>query len=852
MQANQSAAGPGPGLTETEVRRRQHRDGFNELPEPRRRGIGAIALEIVREPMILLLVAAGSLYSVIGSFREAAALFASILVVVAISLYQHQKTERALAALKDLASPRASVIRDGRQQRVPAREIVVDDLVVLGEGERVPADSTLLTGLSLLVDESLLTGESVPVRKLPVSGPAPPSRPGGDDQPNVYASTLVARGQGVARVTAVGPDTEVGKIGRALETIVSGPTTLQLETRRVVRILATVGILLCIVVVVLFGTLRADWLRGLLAGLTLAMSILPEEFPVVLTIFLALGAWRVSRVKVLTRRMAAVENLGAATVLCVDKTGTLTLNRMTVSAITAGSGVHEISPGSGEPIPEKFHETLEYAILASQDDPSDPMDRAIVSVYRDSVFERDHLHRDWTVVREYPLSPKLLAVSRVWKSPGGEALVVAAKGAPEAIADLCHLDPAAGEALAASVRSLASEGLRVIGVARARLETPPLPPGPHELSFELAGLIGLADPVRPGVPGAIRECRAAGIRVVMITGDSPATAESVARKIGLDPGEIVTGADLEGMDDRELARRSRQASVFARIVPDQKLRIVRALQSNGEIVAMTGDGVNDAPALAAAQIGIAMGGRGTDVAREAAALVLLDDEFTSIVHAIRVGRRIFDNLKKSMSYLLTVHVPIAGMSVLPLLFGWPLVLLPIHIVFLELIIDPACSIAFEGEPEEPNVMTRPPRQAAERLFSSRTVLRALLQGGVILLFVSGLFALALRQGRPDSDARTIAFSALVVANLVVILLDRSRSGSVVASLRLRNPALWLVIGGAAGLLALSLAVPAARQLFGFSPPRFSDLAAILGLGAGSVLWLEAVRAIRRRPRARKI
>jgi Ca2+-transporting ATPase len=842
------------GLSDAEVRQRQARDGFNELPEARSRGFLSIALEIVREPMILLLLAAGSLYSVIGGVQEAAALFVSILVVVGISLYQRQKTEHAIAALKEIASPRARVIRNGRQIRVPARELVVDDRIVIGEGERVPADAALSGGLSVLVDESLLTGESVPVRKVPAAGPVPPTAPGGDDQAALFAGTLVVRGQGVARVTAIGPKTEIGKIGRALGSIVSGPTALQAETRRVVRVLATVGILLCVAVVVLFGVLRADWLRGLLAGLTLAMSILPEEFPVVLTIFLALGAWRVSRVHVLTRRMSAVESLGAATVLCVDKTGTLTLNRMEVGAISAGAGeAFEIPSGPTRPVPEGVHETLEYAILASQDDPSDPMDRAIQAAASaaEPVFQRDHMHRSWMLAREYPLLPKLLAVTRVWIRPGETGFHAAAKGAPEAIADLCRLDANARQALTTRVELLARKGLRVIGVARARYDGRELPSEPGAFPFQLAGLIAFVDPVRPGVPEAIRECRAAGVRVVMVTGDFPVTAESVGRAIELDPAPPITGADVANMTEDDLAHATRTASIFARIVPDQKLRIVRALQSSGEVVAMTGDGVNDAPALAAAQIGIAMGERGTDVAREAAALVLLDDDFASIVHAIRVGRRIFDNLKKSMSYLLTVHVPIAGMSVLPLLFGWPLVLLPIHIVFLELVIDPTCSIAFEGEPEEPDVMTRPPRSASERLFSRASVFRALLQGAMLLAIVSVLFLFALWEGRPAEDARTVAFSALVLGNLVTIFLDRSRTRSAFAALRVPNRALWIVTCGAACLLALTLAVPAARRLFELSPLRPADAALIVGVVAGSALVLEAVRAARRRALAHR-
>jgi Ca2+-transporting ATPase len=705
----------------------------------------------------------------------------------------------------------------------------------------VPADALLLAGMSLLVDESLLTGESISVRKVPATGTVTAARPGGDDHPHLYASTLVVRGQGIARVTATGRNTEVGRIGRALGSISAEPSGLELEIRRTVRVLAAVGIAICIAVVVLYGLLRADWLHGFLAGLTLAMAILPEEFPIVLTIFLALGAWRISQQRVLTRRVAAIESLGAATVLCVDKTGTLTLNRMTLSSLVAGPEEHRIAPDAAEPLPEAFHEVLEYAILASQRDPADPMEQAIREMAQGDVFKRDHIHRDWTIVREYPLSPELLAVSHVWRSPNGTAFVVAAKGAPEAIVDLCHMPPAEAQAVAGQVRSLAERGLRVLGVAHARFEAPALPRGQHDFEFEFVGLLGLADPVRPGVPEAVRECRAAGIRVVMITGDYAATAESIAREIGLDgAGETVTGPRLDGMEDSELARRVQSVSIFARVVPEQKMRIVRALQSRGEIVAMTGDGVNDAPALAAAQIGIAMGGRGTDVAREAAALVLLDDDFSSIVRAVRLGRRIFDNLKKAMAYLLAVHVPIAGISLLPVLLGWPLVLLPIQIVFLELIIDPACSIAYEAEPEEEDVMKRPPRPPGDRLFSRRSVARALLQGAIALAMTTAVFRWALLERTPG-EARALAFSCLVVANLGLILTNRSRRRPFAESMRHRNAPLWGIVGGAGALLGAVLAVPWLRGLFGFPRLNPFDLFLTFVAGIGSVLWLPVVR-----------
>ena len=718
--------------------------------------------------------------------------------------------------------------------------------MILTEGDRVPADGLLLTGFSLLADESLLTGESVPVRKIPASGTAASTTPGGDDQPFLYASTLVARGQGIARVTAIGTDTEVGRIGKTLQTIAPEATRLQVETRRAVRILASLGVAVCVAVIVVFGLTRADWLHGFLAGLTLAMALLPEEFPVVLTVFLALGAWRISRQRVMTRRVAAIESLGAATVLCVDKTGTLTENCMTVRALRAGKEEQVIGADTAVPLAEPVHEVLEYAILASQNEPADPMEQAIRRMARDAVFVRDHIHRDWSIVREYPLSPDLLAVSHVWRSPAGKAFVVAAKGAPEAIIDLCHLLPDRASEAMADAEEMAARGLRVLGVARALFEAPALPREQHDFDFEFVGFVGLVDPVRAGVPDAIRECREAGIRVVMITGDSAATALAIAREIDLPAGgPMITGPELEAMDDGQLQRRASEVSLFARVVPEQKLRIVRALQRPGEVVAMTGDGVNDAPALAAAHIGIAMGERGTDVAREAAALVLLDDDFSSIVRAVRLGRRIFDNLKKAMAYLLAVHVPIAGVSLLSVVSGWPLFLLPLHVVFLELIIDPACSIVYEAEPEEPDIMKRPPRSASERLFSLPSVVLALVQGMVVTAVVGAVFGLALIRGQGERDARALAFSTLVVANLGLIMVNRSWSRSILESLRRRNAALWWVVGGAAAVLALALAVPALRDLFLFAPLHLDDLALCLGAGILSVSWFEVFKVLRR-------
>jgi Ca2+-transporting ATPase len=829
------------GLTEQEALENLADDGYNELPSGKKRTFLHILLEVVKEPMFLMLIACGLLYLFLGDREEALMLMGFVVVIIGITFFQEQKTERALEALRDLSSPRALVIRDGKQQRIAGREVVREDIILLSEGDRVPADAVLLTANNVTVDESLLTGESVAVRKRAWDGQIEMGRPGGDDLPFVYSGTLVVKGQGVAEVRSTGIRTEIGKIGKALQILEPEDTALQIQTRRIVRNFAVVGLSMCVIVVVVFSLSRGDWLNGFLAGITLAMATLPEEFPVVLTIFLALGAWRISLRHVLTRRVHAVEMLGTATVLCVDKTGTLTHNRMTVTRLAVGSETLDVD-GKQMFLPEPFHQIVEYSILASPDDPFDPMEKAMKELGGRTLENTEHIHKDWELVREYPLSEKLLAMSHVWRAQDGNDYMIAAKGAPEAIADLCHFTPDREKELKHEINEMADLGLRVIGVAQAAFQNNFLPEGQHDFDFNFIGLVGLADPVRPEVAGAISECYSAGIRIIMITGDYPGTAKNIAKQVGLKPDDqIITGAELDDMDDEELAKRIKTVCIFARAVPEQKLRIVTALKANGEVVAMTGDGVNDAPALKAAHIGIAMGGRGTDVARESAALVLLDDNFASIVQAVRTGRRIFDNLKKAMAFIFSVHLPIAGMSLIPVLFNWPLALLPVHILFLELIIDPACSIVFEGEDDEADIMQRPPRKLEEPLFGRAMILSGLIQGLGILAVVATIYAVMLMRGYDQSVARMLAFVCMVIGNLGLIFSNRSRKHSIIKTLRIPNRALWWVTAGASVFLAFVLINPFLRNLFKFAPLNGWEFLLIVLSGLASILIAESVK-----------
>ncbi|HEY8997044.1 MAG TPA: cation-translocating P-type ATPase, partial [Edaphobacter sp.] len=813
------------GLSEAEVRTRLKAEGFNELPRPDHRTPLRIVLEVFREPMLGLLVAGGVLYLLLGDLQEAIILLVFASMSILITVIQESRTERVLEALRDLTSPRALVIREGVHRRIPGREVVRGDIIVLGEGDRVPADALLLEAQDLQADESLLTGESLPVHKSLSDGASPvASSPGGDSGDHnissVYSGSLIVRGSGIAEVFATGVHSAIGKIGQSLHSIEPEPSRLNVETRRLVLYCSIGGAAVSVVALILYRAFVGGWIEAILNAITVGMSMLPEEFPVVLTVFMAMGAWRISRAQVLTRRTVAIEALGSATVLCTDKTGTLTENRMSIAELRSVDGSVVFEQGRSDPLSAQAKEIGLFGVLASAPEPFDPMEKAFHAFAQEYVQDAEsQSYSQWKLAHAYGLQPELLAVTQLWQpDAAAPEFVVAAKGAPETILDLCHLPDEVRSSTRRVIDSMASEGLRVLGVAKGAHHGASFPESPRELSFEFLGLVGLADPLRASVPQAVRDCRSAGIRVVMITGDYPATALAIAQQAGLsDGGKIVTGEEMQRLDEDALRQRAKHTNIFARIMPDQKLRIVQALKAEGEIVAMTGDGVNDAPSLKAAHIGIAMGGRGTDVAREASAIVLLNDDFGSIVAAIRLGRRIYDNLRKAMSFVLAVHLPIAGLALLPLVLGLPVIFSPILIAFLEMIIDPVCTLVFEAETEEDDIMRRPPRPPSQRLFSWPLILWSLLQGTLVLAFVGAVYLFSAYRGTPANEVRALTFVLLVLSILCMILVDRSFSTSLVAAFERPNPMLVWIVTAVTAVLLLSQFAPPIRGVFHFDP-----------------------------------
>jgi Ca2+-transporting ATPase len=788
--------------------------------------------------MFLLLLAAAGLYLVLGDIGEGLFMMAGAVVTIGLVVLQEARSERALAALSELAEPVARVIRSGIERRIPARDLVSGDLILVGEGERLPADGVLIAGDALTVDESALTGESVPVSKRPVpaeTDAAGDPEPGGDDTPYLFAGTLNVRGQGMVRILHTGTRTRLGRIGASLAAIESEPTLLQRTTGALIAKLSVLALGFCAIVAVAYGLLRGDWIGGALSGITLAIALLPEEFPMVLAIFMALGAFRLARHRVLVRRAAVIETLGAATFLCVDKTGTLTENRMVLTTLWRDGKVQDLRNGDGHS--DAAMEPLRMAVLASAVRPVDPMDKAVHELAVQLPSEPDGVRAP---LRTYPLRPELLAFIQVWAEPGG--ILHAAKGGPEAIFRLCRMSDDDRAAMDKVVSGMASLGLRVLGVA-SRRDDHDNPTAPEDLAFTFEGLIGFADPVRPDVPQAVAEAKRAGITVAMITGDYPATALEIARQAGIDTSAgVLTGKEVVDLDPETLRERVRRIRVFARIMPEQKLALVEALKANGEVVAMTGDGVNDAPALEVAHIGIAMGQRGTDVAREAADIVLLDDRFVSVIGGVRLGRRIFTNLRKALTYVTAIHVPIAGLALLPIVMGLPPILYPMHVILLELVVDPVCSLVFEGEPSERHAMEKPPRHATEPLFGASQILLGCIQGAVVLGAVLGLYVWALNAGVPEMQARASAFATLVLGNLVLAFADAAEPGT--SFFDSRRLAFWGIGAGAAVIIAMVIYVPPLAAILRLSPPSLSWLAITLAAAVLAGGWFGLAKRLR--------
>ena len=830
------------GLTADVARTRLETDGPNELPRAGQRSVLRIAVEVLREPMLALLLAGGIAYLLLGDLTEALILLGFASFSVAVTVIQETRSEHVLEALRDMSAPRALVIRAGARVRIAGREVVRGDLILLEQGDRVAGDAVLIEAADLQTDESLLTGESLPVGKVVASGEAAADtpRPGGDGQPFVYSGSLVTRGSGIARVLATGPRSEIGRIGQSLATLDIEAPRLRRETTRIVTWCGIGGGAVALLVVLLFGLLRGGWIEAVLAGIAIGMSMLPEEFPVVLTVFLAMGAWRIGKVGVLTRRAAAIETLGSATVLCTDKTGTLTENRMSVAEFWLPSGeVFVVGPGAS--LPEAFYGLIETATRASAVVPTDPME---IALHDASGAVPEIATPSGELAHAYALRPELLAMSNIWDY--GDALTLTAKGAPEAIASLCHLQPEAHAVMTTAVEAMAVRGIRVLAVATAKPRDREWAETQHDYDYVLSGLVGLADPLRTSVAAAMAECRNAGIRVVMITGDYAATARSIATQAGIPEGDTLTGADLGSLDDAQLAERLKTVTVFARIMPEQKLRIVQAYKADGEIVAMTGDGVNDAPSLKAAHIGIAMGRRGTDVAREASAMVLLDDDFGSIVQSVRLGRRIYDNIRKAMAFIFAVHVPIAGLALLPLFFGLPILFGPIHIALLEMVIDPVCALVFEAEREEDDIMQRPPREPSEALFSAPMIVWSVFQGGVACALLAGVFLTLTCTGMPEAELRALTFFGLTAQIVALILVNRSFSGSLREAFARHNAALRYVALAVTAVTVLILFVPRVQELLQFGSIAWRDMVLAIALGIGLLLMLELCKPVVRR------
>ncbi|MDP9750124.1 cation-translocating P-type ATPase [Thermoanaerobacter pentosaceus] len=812
------------GLSDEEVAKLQLKYGKNDLVPQKRNTLLSRILTIFKEPMILLLFGTALIYFLLGEYRDGIIMLIFVMFVTSISFFQEWKTDRTLNLLKNLTSPKVKVIRNGHLVTIDSRELTVGDLMLLEEGDKVPADGQIIEMHDLGIDESALTGESeICWKKVEIT----PEENNEYWKKNCcYAGTTVISGTAIVKVTAIGLNTEYGKIGVDVNSAPEYLTPLEKQTRKLIIISLYISICLFVVVFLVTFIHQKNLIDGILSGITITMAIIPEEFPVVLTVFLAMGAWRLAKRNALIRRIPAIETLGAISVLCVDKTGTLTKNQMEVRHTYVFNDHSE-------------RELINYAVLACEEESYDPMEKAIKEYGEKNGLDVKSIYSK-KLIHEYPFSSDLKMMGHVWEIDGKPVLT--AKGSPESILPLCHLDDKELNDVKDRQFKMASNGYRVIAVAKND-NMSIIPKNITETKMDLIGLIGLADPPKEAVPDAIDICNEAGIRIVLITGDNGITAQAIAEEIGIkNYNNVITGQELDKISEEDLRNRVKKTNIFARVTPRHKMRIVKAFKENGEVVAMTGDGVNDAPALKYADIGIAMGKRGTGVAKDAADMVLLDDNFTTIVDTIRDGRRIYDNIKKAFGYIIAIHIPIALTAILTPLLHLPLLLLPVHVVLLELIIDPTCSIVFEREPAEDKIMKRNPRPQSDPLISVNLGVKSILQGVAIFTatFVSYLYMI--NNGFPQNMGRSFSLTVIVLANLLLVYINGSETDNMFKVMfKQKDKAVWYVnIGVFLGLLAI-LYIPSLNDIVKTAPLNLFNFLKAAIIAFLSTAWWELVK-----------
>ncbi|HWB92834.1 MAG TPA: cation-translocating P-type ATPase [Puia sp.] len=820
------------GLREEQIVLLRNRYGRNEFTAGQKKGWWRMIAEILREPMFILLLASCLLYFILGESGQAILMLAGMLFVAAISWYQEVRSTHALAALREFTEPGVTVIRDGSERLVPSGELVPGDVMIIEEGDLVPADATIIEANDLSVNESILTGESATVEK------------NRDGDARLFQGTTVNSGRCTATVTATGNYTELGRLGKSIAVIAVTKTILQKQIARVVKVMALVGGIVFISIWLLNYWHSREVLQSLLFALTLAMAIIPEEIPVAFSSFMALGAYRMARSGIITRQPVTIENLGRVSVICLDKTGTITENRMKVASLYDYQGDRLVDRYESA----SAAEVLYLARLASERSPFDAMEKAIVEAYEGSAAEHEPLPG---MVHEYPLGGRPPMMTHVY------AGIAAGKGAPERIVEVCRLGDDARRHVMDIVGKMASEGRRVLGVCMAGYDGEIYPDSQDQFDWQFKGLLALYDPPRAGVRQEFDIWRQAGIKIKLVTGDFKETALHIARETGLleagqavtgqeatDAGLAVTGQEIMDAPEGLLRRRVETYQVFARMFPEAKLKLVEALAANGWIVAMIGDGVNDGPALKAAHIGIAMGKKGTEIAREAADLVLTDDKLERVTEAIRQGRKIYYNLKKAVRYIFSIHIPILLVAILPVVLNWkyPNIFSPVHIIFFELIMGPTCSVFFENEPVEPGMMARPPRPQAAALFSAREIGFNFIQGGIIAAGILLLYYHCMTKGYTLNYVRTMVFLSLMTANLFLTFTNRSYRQDLSKTMRYPNKLVPIVVGASVLFLASIMLVPVLRALFGLELLRGQHYSVCLGTAMVVTLWFEIYKS----------